>query len=224
MFLRFLVRPAAIAVLPLLASFDGCRDNPVEPIPPTATYRVEGTLSDHFGHAIDGAAVFVNYDYSLVDEGPAPETSCTVADSTHIVAVNVYDSGNVLRRKIFSGPAPVGTFRVLWDHADSSGVLMPSGVYSVRYESGGAMLASYPVVVEGGQVSVTDSSGRFSIPAANLPIGYYPAALYSADSAFYFGNYSIASRVYVTVETSAQSKTVAVNLVQGETAVLTVLL
>ncbi len=218
------MRAAAIAVPAILTLVSGCRDNPVEPVPPVATYRVEGTLSDHYGHAIDGAAVYVNYDYSLVDEGPPPQTSCTVTDTTHAVSVNVYNPADVLCRKLFSGPPPSATFQVLWDHTDSSGVVMPSGVYQVRYESGGVTLASYPVVVDGGQVTTTDLQGRFVIPAANLPIGYYPAALYSSDSSYYFGNYSVSAHVYLTFQTSAQSKTIAVNLVQGEAAVLTVLL
>lgn len=199
-----------------------CRETPVEPGKESTSYRIEGTVTDRYGNAAIGVQVFLYYDYAYVDRNPPPSRSCTVDDSTKPVTVGVFDQHNALRRTLFQGLPPASTFAVAWDHCDSAGVPMPSGVYTVQYLVNGATRASYPVVVDGGQVAVTNGSGKFVVPEENLPVGFYPAPLFTSDSSYFYGNYQITSRVYLAFVTPQDNFSRAVDLLKGQVNVLDV--
>jgi hypothetical protein len=173
-------------------------------IPPVGTsttvtgYRIEGFVLDGLGNPVRGLPIAIYYDYGLVDAGPPPTKVFQPTVPTQFVRVTVYDRFDVPVVTLFQGRSPEeGTLQVNWDQRDAGGNPVPSGAYTVQYIVDGKTQLSYPVVVSGNVVTSTDSTGHYVIPDKNLPVGFYPVPLYSADNSKFLGNWQITADIIV---------------------------
>lgn len=190
---RMIALSAAGCVLALsLVAGSGCeREIPVVENQEVTGYRIEGLVTDAQGQPVANVQVKLFYQFEFVDSKPPPAKTYIVPQSNQLIAARVYDYGDRVIRTISSISYPAGPIVIEWDKKDDRGNLVPSGVYWVRYLSGNDVHLRYPVTISGEVATTTNSSGRYVIPAENLPIGFYPVPLYNGDRSQYFGNHRI---------------------------------
>jgi hypothetical protein len=162
---------------------------------PINGYRLEGYVTDKLGIPIRGLQIALWYDFEYVDSNNPPVRQFNVDDSTKIARVAVFDTNHRLYRVLFQGKAPFGVLDYLWDLKDSTGVPAPTGIYKVDFSMNGATRSSFTQVVNGTVTVVTDSLGHYLIPNELLPVGFYPAPLYSANRSTFLGNFQVSSFV-----------------------------
>lgn len=208
-FTRLLV---SLALL-MLAVVNGCeREIPVLGSSNSSGYRIEGMVTDGQGRPIVGVQVRLSYQFEFVDTNPPPRKEYIVAQQVEVVTVQVVDINDRVIRILSTASYSQGPIVVTWDQRDDRRRLVPSGVYFVRYLSGGDVKHSYPVTVTGAVTDVTDEAGRFQIPSENLPIGFYPVPLSPSDGYPYAGNYRIIPFVALDFTISSQRKSAYVSL------------
>jgi hypothetical protein len=200
-----------------LSGVAGCeRDLPfmAPPDQPISGYRLEGYVTDRLGIPIKGLPIGLYYDYNYIDGNP-PNRDLIIDDSTKISLVRVLDVNKRVIRVLFRGRTRLGLMDVGWDQKDSLGRSVPSGIYMIDFTLAGVPRNSYTVVVDGAVTAVTDSLGHYSIPNDYLPVGFYPAPLYSNDNTTFLGNFSITP--YVVLEFHLQiRRSAAVTLLQDQ--------
>lgn len=166
---------------------------------PIVGYRIEGIVQDGFSHPISDVSITVKYLVEYVNSGPPPSRDYDVPDPPPFVRVRVYNADGGLIRTLYSGTPGVGSLYVPWDRTNGSGQLVPSGLYWVHYEVNNQSQKSYPVIVDETVTTRTDSSGSFTIFDRNLPLGFYPHAIYDFDGTTFGGNYRVGDRVFLTL-------------------------
>lgn len=181
----------------ILIAFFGCRDLSLNNGGGTIDgYMIEGTILDGLHQPIDSIDIVLYYGVEFVSSSPVPERSYTIENPGDFVTINVYDSEERVVRNLYSGTPSGSTLYVPWNKRHNNGSLVKSGVYTVRYLVGGSPRHSYVAVVDGHITGRTDVDGIFTIGNENLPVGYFPAPLYSQSDAF-LGNYRIQNWVYL---------------------------
>lgn len=168
-------------------------------------YRIEGIVRDGFSHPISDVSITVEYSVEYVNSGPPPSRDYDVTIPNQFVRVRVYDADDGLIRVLYSGTPGVGSLYVPWDRTNGGGQLVPSGLYWVHYEVNNQSQKSYPVIVDETVTTRTDSSGSFTIFDRNLPLGFYPHAVYAADGTTFWGNYRVGDRVFLTLNAAGMA-------------------
>lgn len=178
----------------------GCeRDLPftVPPPVPINGYQVEGYVTDRLGIPVKNLPIALWYEFDYVDGNP-PNRIFYVDNSNATCLVRVLDIQKNVLRVLYQGRAPLGVLDVSWDQKDSLGQLVPTGIYTVDFREAGVPKNSYTTIVNGNITAVTDSLGHYTIPNDRLPVGFYPAPLYSNDDTNFLGNFQVSS--YIVVE------------------------
>jgi len=181
-----------------LAGVIGCeRDLPYQAPSdkPISGYRIEGYVTDKLGIPVKGLQIALWYELDYVDNDNPPVRSFVVKDTSQIARIAVFDQANRLRRVVFQGRAPLGALDYLWDLKDSTGAPAPTGIYKVVFSLNGVVQSSFTQVINGAVTAVTDSLGHYSIPNELLPVGFYPAPLYSQNGSTFTGNFQVSSFV-----------------------------
>jgi hypothetical protein len=156
-------------------------------------YQVEGYVTDKLGIPIKGLKIALWYDLDYIDSDAPPPRVFLVDDTTKIARVVVLDQQTRLKRVLFQGRARKGELDVDFDLRDSTGTLLPTGIYTVSFSMGGVTKGSYTQVINGAVTAVTDSLGHYTIPNDFLPVGFYPAPVFTGDGATFTGNYQVSS-------------------------------
>ena len=202
--------PTWLIVLVGVAGVIGCeRDLPymVSADQPISGYRIEGYVTDKLGIPIKGLKIALWYDLDYIDSNTPPSRQFVVDDTTRLARVVVLDQQNRVRRVLFQGRAQLGLLDFEFDLRDSSGVLLPTGIYTISFSMNGVIRGSYSQVIDGAVTAVTDSLGHYVIPSEYLPIGFYPAPIYAGNGVSFIGNYQISPYVilefYLPVHRSA---------------------
>lgn len=182
---------------------------------PLQGYQIEGLVVDRLNTPMRDVDVVLHYNFSYVDNGPAPSKSYTVTDPNQIIVVAVYDSEGQQVKTLYAGTYNTGSMTVLWDKKDAQGRDARSGVYTIRYMKDGQTVHSYDEVVTGTVTAKTDSLGRYIIPRSNLPVGYYPV-YFSSTGGNYPGNYRITNQVLLEFYAGARVRLVYVTLARNQ--------
>ena len=193
--------PVWLIVCAGLAGVIGCeRDLPfmVPADQPVNGYQIAGYVTDKLGTPVKGLRIALWYDFDYVESNTPPVRKFVVDDSSKTARVVVLDRQNRLRRVIYQGRAKLGLLEFEFDFRDSTGVLLPTGIYTISFSMDGIVKGSYIRAINGAVTVVTDSLGHYSIPNDLLPIGLYPVPLYAGDGDTFIGNYEISS--YVVLE------------------------
>ena len=184
-----------IAFLGLVES--GCRDPGLDDGTPSIDgYRIEGTILDGLDQPIPGIDIMVYYDTLYVSNSPVPTRPYTLTSTGEYVTIDVYNSEDNVVRNLYAGTPSGPTVYVPWDKRRGDGSLAGSGLYTIRYVSGGQIRHSYDIAIHGHVTAETDSSGNFIVDNVNLPIDYFPAPFYSNSDTF-LGNYRILDWVWL---------------------------
>lgn len=200
-----------------VALVNGCRDiNLLDVREGTEGYRIVGTVLDGLDNPIAGLGIRLFYGTEYVSGSPVPQREYVLQSPGEFVLVDVYNLAGGHVRSLYAG-TPVGTsLLVQWNKRNSAGALVPSGIYFVRYTVNGSTRHSYTVVVDGHVSATTDTNGVFIIPDNLLPVGYYPAPLYSGADAF-LGNYRIQNLAYLEFTVGANTYVYSVVLELNQT-------
>lgn len=200
-----------------VALLSGCRDiNLLDARETTEGYRIVGTVLDGLDNPIAGLGVRLSYGAEYVSGSPVPQREYILQSPGEFVLVDVYSlKGNHIRSLYAGTPAGTSLF-VQWNKRNNAGALVPSGIYFVRYTVNGSPRHSYTVVVDGHVSATTDSNGVFIIPDDFLPVGYYPAPLYSGTDAF-LGNHRIQNLAYLEFTVGANTYVYSVVLELNQT-------
>jgi hypothetical protein len=177
---------------------------------PADGYQIEGTIVDRFGAPMVGVEIYPYYDLVYASSDTAPPRECQITDSATTVTVRVLSSEDSVIRDLGTGVYGPGYLLVEWDRKDDTGGDAPSGIYRVCYVVGGAISASYPVLVEGTLTARSDSTGSFTLWDRHLPIGFSPVPLYSQDSSVFYGTYRVAGTVILDLITPSKIHTIGV--------------
>jgi hypothetical protein len=192
------IRTILLMISLSLGGLLGCeRDIPFvgSPDQPISGYQLEGYVTDRLGIPVKDLRIALWYDYSPVDDQTVPSRQFAITDSTKAIRVRVLDPENKVRCVLFEGLSRVGTREFQWDRKDSLGQDVASGVYRVEFSAGGIVRGSYTAIVDGAISAVTDSFGHYLIPNSSIPVGFFPAPLYSSSDTKFIGNYIILSDV-----------------------------
>lgn len=193
--------PTWLVILVGVAGAPGCeRDLPYMATADQSIsgYQIEGYVTDKLGIPIKGLKIALWYDLDYIDSNAPPSRQFLVDDTTAIARVAVLDQQNKLRRVLYQGRARLGYLDFEFDLRDSAGVLLPTGIYTIRYSLAGVTRGSYNQLINGAVTVVTDSLGHYVIPNEFLPIGFYPAPIYGGDGGPFNGNYQVSP--YVVLE------------------------
>ena len=193
--------PTWLVVLAGMAGVIGCeRDLPymVSADQRISGYRIEGYVTDKLGIPIKGLKIALWYDLDYIDSNNPPSRQFLVDDTTKIARVAVLDQQHKVRRLLFQGRAKLGFLDFEFDLRDSTGVFLPTGIYTVSFSMDGVVRSSYTQVIDGTVTTVTDSLGHYVITNELLPIGFYPAPIYAGNGVTFIGNYQISP--YVLLE------------------------
>ncbi len=180
-----------------LVGVEGCeRDLPfvVPPPEPINGYQLEGYVTDKLGIPIKNLPIALWLQFDYVDGNP-PSRTITVDNSSVVSLVRVLNQKSRVMKVLYQSKAPLGTLDLTWDQKDSLGNPAPTGIYTVEFREGGLFKSSYITVVNGNISAVTDSLGHYTITNDLLPIGYYPAPLYSNDETTFIGNFQVSTDV-----------------------------
>ncbi len=177
----------------------GCqRQIPILESPSISGYEVQGTVTDQLGNPIPNVQVYVDYDWETNYNDTSATRTYFVSDPTAFVSADVVDwSGRIVR--ILASPRQrYGAFEVSWNGKDTTGTLVPSGLYYVQYLVNGVATFAYSQLVTGGQVATTDDQGHYTVLPPNLPVdstaNFY---FFPADSS-YGANLLVLSDVVLT--------------------------
>ncbi len=190
-----------LAVLAGVAGVIGCeRELPfmVSADQPISGYQIEGYVTDKLGIPVKGLKIALWYDLDYVDSNTPPSRQFLIDDTTKLARVVVLDQQNRLRRVLFQGRAKLGYLDFEFDLRDSAGVLLPTGIYTISFSMNGAAKGTYSQVINGAVTTVTDSLGHYTVRNEFLPIGFYPAPVYTGNGVTFIGNYQISQ--YVILE------------------------
>jgi hypothetical protein len=192
--------PKWLVVVLALVGVVGCeRDLPFVVPPPVSIsgYQIEGYVTDRLGIPVKNLPIALWYEFDYVD-GTPPNRTFYVDNSNATSLVRVLDIKKNVKRVLFQGRAPLGVLDVSWDQKDSLGHPVLTGIYTVEFRQGGVPKNSYTTVVNGNVAAVTDSLGHYTISNDLLPVGFYPAPLYSNDDTNFLGNFQVSS--YIVLE------------------------
>ena len=162
---------------------------------PINGYQLEGYVTDKLGIPVKGLKIALWYDFDYVDSDSTQSRQFVVDDSTKIARVVVLDMQHRLKRVLYQGKASLGALDYEFDMRDSTGLLLPTGIYTVSFTLGGVQRASFLDVIDGMVTAITDSLGHYIITNDFLPVGFYPAPIYAGDGYTFIGNYEVASDV-----------------------------
>lgn len=194
----------------------GCRDlNLLDVRETTEGYRIVGTVLDGLDNPITGLGIRLSYGAEYVSGSPVPQREYNLQSPDEFVLVDVYNLKGAHVQSLYAGTPGGTSLLVQWNKRNSAGALVPSGIYFVRYSVNGSTRHSYTVVVDGHISATTDTNGVFTIPDDLLPVGYYPAPLYSGTDAF-LGNYRIQNLAFLefTVDVNTYVYSVVLELNQ----------
>lgn len=191
------MRSKIAGVLMALLFLTGCRDlNPLDARIVIDGYRVVGTVMDGLNNPIPGVQIRLSYGMDFVSGSPVPERSYTLQAQTEYVEVRVLDRTGTQVRALYADTVSAPTIYVPWDKLNDAAVPVPSGIYEVRYIVGGTVRHTYTVIVDGNITVTTSTEGVFVLPNEILPVGFYPAPLYSGNDSF-LGNFVFQNLVRV---------------------------
>jgi len=150
-----------------------CREiRPLEPSNAITGYQIDGIVTTLNGIPLDSVAVIVYYSYTPVSETPLDTVQMFVTDTTKTLRVSVYTTRFVPVRVLYRGNPHRGFLpRYSWDGRDDRGHFVQSGKYLIRYVYDTTVVKTVPYLAEGLQTAITNSSGEFTIPNDNLPVG-----------------------------------------------------
>lgn len=194
------MRFASVWLLCIIAV--SCREIEPVQIPVQVTgYLIQGTVASANGIVVSGADVSLYYYIALESDIPTDTPDVIVPSDTSLIDVSVFTpAGQFLRRIALTPHPPAGILpHIFWDGKDQYGIPVPSGKYLVRYMVDSVIIKYSPVLIQGHTTAVTDSLGRFTIPAVRLPIGDM-FDFYLSDGTF-DGVYQVQPSVDIGVQT-----------------------
>src|ERR1041385_5721163 len=134
-------------------------------------YQLNGTVRTGTGAPVDSVSVTLSYVNAIIGSSPMDTQIVMVTNPNQILDVKVFTPGFEQVRKLYPGTFPVGIVpRYQWDGVGDDGKLVPSGKYLVRYSVDAAIVKYSTVVISGNVTALSDANGRFTLPAARLPI------------------------------------------------------
>ncbi|HTY35725.1 MAG TPA: hypothetical protein VMH23_01370, partial [Bacteroidota bacterium] len=110
---------------------------------PINGYQLEGYVTDKLGIPVKGLKIALWYDFDYVDSDSTQSRQFVVDDSTKIARVVVLDMQHRLKRVLYQGKASLGALDYEFDMRDSTGLLLPTGIYTVSFSLGGVQRASF---------------------------------------------------------------------------------
>jgi len=202
----------------------GCnREIPVAESPNVIGYEVQGTVTDQIGNPIPYVKVLVDYTLNLVGGDTAATRGYFFSEPTAAVQTVVVNWDNQIVRALTQPQNYSGWYEILWDGKDSSGTLVPSGIYYVQYRAGGVVRFSYNQLVSGGEVATTDVQGNYTIPIQNLPIDSSSVPDFSYDDSTYDGNLQVTNDIIFTYIYGTNVKQIERELGEGQITVVNVI-
>jgi hypothetical protein len=168
-------------------------------------YQIEGTVTDRIGNPIPNVGVRLQYTReSLVIDSVATR-EYVVTDPNAALQAIVVDSDDRVVPALPTSFYNSGRFTAVWNGRDTSGTIVPSGVYVIQYLVDGIVRYSYRQLVDNGKVTATDPFGRFQITAKNLPIDVYPIPFFRSDGSF-VAFIRITNEMYVWFDLPSRSR------------------
>ena len=135
-------------------------------------YQLNGTVTTPNGVPVEGVTVRLFYEEVYAGSAPIDTQQVIVTNASKPVDIAVYTPNYQFVRQLFLGYQPVGVLgRWTWTGYDQNDKLVPSGKYLIRYVVDTVIVKYSPVLVDGHLTAVTDGFGRFTISAAQLPVG-----------------------------------------------------
>ncbi|MEX2117358.1 MAG: hypothetical protein WEB37_10760 [Bacteroidota bacterium] len=199
----------------VLLIVSGCRDTGMVNVNSKLEgFRIEGTVLDGLEQPFNNIPVSLFYSLEFIDN-TVPVRDYTIQTPGESVNVDVYDYENGPVRNLYAGTPGGPTIYIPWDQRENNGVLVGSGVYTIRVTVGGGLRHSYVETVNGRVTAQTDANGVFVIPGVHLPVGFSPAPVYNSGGAF-TGNYRVMDRVLLEFSVGGITHAYSARLVTGQ--------
>ncbi len=199
-----------------LLLMSGCeRQLPVVDNLPIAGYEIQGKVTDRIGNPMPNVSVFLDYSAEPSYIDTVITRQYFVPDSVGPIQAVAANLDNQIVYAITTPRKVVGWFQATWNGIDSTGNLVPSGLYHIQYIIGGRVVFSYDQLVSGGLVAVTDIYGRYTIPSRFLPIDSASIPYFSIYDSSYVYNLHVTNDVLLTFVYSPRVKRIPYTLYPG---------
>ncbi len=197
----------------------GCRE--IEPFPSQTDiegYRIEGTVTDAGGRALQGATIQMFYAFSTLLP-PLDTSRVAVVNPGTRINVDVLSTDSFIIRNFEFTTSPGYLPHNIWNGLDNNGQQVKNGAYTIVVSLNGVEKKRSDWLIDGQIIATTDAEGKFFISKNNLPIGRI-VDIYSV-SGTYTGTYQITHVVFLRAGYNGMEIEAQVVLVLDQTTRIT---